>query len=185
MVADSSGQGSRFFPEIRIDLRARHRSSQIRLTPIVQVAAASVVIISAAALGYLGLGWLRAAATVADREAAVLQAETANADLQNEMASLRDKLAVTSRSQEQAEAQLSTFAAQADSLRGIVPSGQVHPSGVGSEEAASVKISQLTQALDQSRRELHQIEVQRATLAARLNKVEADRTEASLRQSKA
>jgi murein DD-endopeptidase MepM/ murein hydrolase activator NlpD len=185
MVAASSGQGSRFFPEIRIDLRARHRSSQIRLTPILQVAAASVVIISAAALGYLGLGWLRAAATVADREAAVLQAETANADLQNEIASLRDKLAVTLRSREQAEAQLSTFAAQADSLRGILPSGQVHPSGAGLEETASIKISQLTQALDQSRRELHQIEVQRATLAARLNKVEADRTEASLRQSKA
>jgi murein DD-endopeptidase MepM/ murein hydrolase activator NlpD len=183
MVAESSGEGSTFFPEIRIDLRTRNRSSQILLAPIVQIAAASAVIIGTAALFYLGIGWIRSARTVADQEAAVVRTETANLDLQDEIASLRDKLAVALRVREQAETQLSAFA-QADALRGNISSGQVHPPTAGSEETAG-KIAQLMQALDQSRRELHQTEAQRATLASRLSKMEADQSETTARQQRA
>jgi murein DD-endopeptidase MepM/ murein hydrolase activator NlpD len=185
MVAESSGQGSWFFPEIRIDLRTGNRSSQILLTPIVQIAAASAVIIGAAALFYLGVSWIRSARTMAEQEAAVVRTETANVDLQDEIASLRDKLALALRSREQAERQLSALAAQTDSLRGIISNGQVHPPTAGSEETAGGKIAQLTQALDQSRRELHQTEAQRATLASRLSKIEADQSETPARQQRA
>jgi len=185
MVTDSSGRGSRFFPEIRIDLRNGERSSQVLLTPIVQIAAAAAVIISAAALVYLGLSWMRAARTAADQETAVMQAETANADLQDEMASLRDKLGIASRDGQQAETQLSALAAQAESVRAFTSHAPIRPPMSASEDnIAAGKIAQLTQALDQSRHELRQNEAQRAALAARLSKREADRDETLRRQSR-
>jgi murein DD-endopeptidase MepM/ murein hydrolase activator NlpD len=183
MVAESSSRGSRFFPEIRIDLRSANRSSLVLLTPIAQIVVASAVILGTTALFYFGVSWLRSAGRAVDQEAAVVRAETANADL-HEIASLRDKLALALRGREQAEWQLSTFAPQADPLRGV-STGQVHPPAAGSEETAGGKIAQLTQALDQSRRELHQAEAQRVTLAARLSKMEADQTETDVRQHRA
>src|SRR5262245_13889212 len=98
---------------------------------MVKFEAASAVTIATAALFYLGIGWIRSARTVADQEAAVVRAETANLDLQDEIASLRDKLALALRVREQAETQLSAFA-QADALRGNISSGQVHPPTAGS-----------------------------------------------------
>jgi murein DD-endopeptidase MepM/ murein hydrolase activator NlpD len=177
MVAESSSRGSRLFPEIRINLRTGRRSSQVLLTPIVQITVVSTVIVIAAALVYFGIGWIRSARTIVRQEAAVVRAETANADLQDETASLRDKLALAVRARDDAEGQLSALARQ--------QRGEMLVPPTASEEASAGKVGQLMQVLDQSQRDLHQAEAQRATLEARLNKVETDRAEAPTRQSRA
>ncbi len=104
MVAQTASRGSRRFPEIRINLRTDSRSSQIVLPPSVQIAAATAVIAFAVAFGFLTLtrpGYERA---LAARQTAMVRAEAANADLQDEVASLHDKLALAARDRRQATA---------------------------------------------------------------------------------
>jgi murein DD-endopeptidase MepM/ murein hydrolase activator NlpD len=79
MVADTSGRGSRLFPEIRVQFT----SWQISVRPGVQIAAASFLVAVVAALCFLSLDRL-----IADMEAATVRAETANADLQRELVGL-------------------------------------------------------------------------------------------------
>jgi murein DD-endopeptidase MepM/ murein hydrolase activator NlpD len=117
MVAETPSRGSRRFPEIRINLRAGSRSSQIVLPPSVQVAAASAVVAFAVAICLFALvrpGYERA---LADKEAAVVRAEKAKADLQDEVASLRNKLAFAARDQQQATADLDRALGDRDRLR--------------------------------------------------------------------
>ena len=112
MVAETPSRGSRLFPEICINLRTGRRSSQIFLPPAVQVAAASAVVAFAVAVCYFIVnrpGYERA---LADREAAMVRAETANADLRDEVASLRAKLALAARDRQQA-----ALAGRLDALR--------------------------------------------------------------------
>jgi murein DD-endopeptidase MepM/ murein hydrolase activator NlpD len=158
MVAETPSRGSRRFPEICINLRTGSRSSQIFLPPPAQIATALAVVVFAVAVCYFAVSRSGYERTVADKEAAVIRAETANADLQDEVASLRDKLALATRDRQQA----------LDAIR----TGAPQPPGL--DEAAG-KIGQLTQALEQAGRELRQVEAQRATLAARLSKIETDR----------
>jgi murein DD-endopeptidase MepM/ murein hydrolase activator NlpD len=197
MVADSSSRGSRLFPEIRIDLRTTSRSSQILVRPAVQITTASAVVIVAVALFYLGVSRIGYVRVLADKETAVVRAETANADLQDELAALRNKLALAARDREQTEERLRALASQTDSLRGLLSSaesrlrsvdersrlsqqrGEVQRPPAATEETAAMasKLSELTQALEQARRELRRVEAQRATLAARLSKIRTDRGE--------
>jgi murein DD-endopeptidase MepM/ murein hydrolase activator NlpD len=177
MVAESPSRGSRLFPEIHIDLRRGSHSSQILLTPAVQIVAVSTVIVIAVAIFWLGVSWFRYARVIANQESAIVRAEAANTDLQGEMASLRDKLALAVHADERAEAQLSAIAGQ---QRGEIPSPSAPP-----EDISAGKIVQLMQALDQSRLELHQAEAQRVTLAARLSRIEGDQSETPARQSRA
>ena len=89
MVAETPSRGSARFPEIRINFRAGSRSSQIMLPPFVQVAAASAVVAFAVTVCFFALarpGYERA---LADRQAAMLRTEAANAGLQDEVVSLR------------------------------------------------------------------------------------------------
>jgi murein DD-endopeptidase MepM/ murein hydrolase activator NlpD len=158
MVAETPSRGSRRFPEICINLRTGSRSSQIFLPPPAQIAAALAVVVFAVAVCYFAVSRSGYERTVADKEAAVMRAETANADLQDEVAGLRDKLALATSDRQQA----------LDDIRSRAP----QPPGL--DEAAG-RIGQLTQALEQAGRELRQVEAQRAALAARLSKIETDR----------
>jgi len=149
------------FPEIRISLRMGSRSSQIFLPPAAQIAAAMAVVAVAVGLCLFGVSRIGYKRALADGEAAVVKAETANADLQDEVANMRDKLALASRDRQQEEGHSSASMA---------------PQSPGSGEAAS-RIDQLTGALEQTRYELHQVEAQRTALVARLSKVETAGTE--------
>ena len=84
MVAETSSRGSRLFPEIRIQFASTH----ISLPPSVQIAAVSSLIAVAAVLCHLSIDRITRDRFIADREAAVIRAETANADLQQELTSL-------------------------------------------------------------------------------------------------
>ena len=198
MVAETSGRGSTLFPEIQIIYRTAARSAQFVLPPVVQTAALLVVIAAAVAISYLGVSRIGHGRLVAGKEAAVVRAETANADLQDEMASLRDELAAAARDREQAEARWSALMGQAETLRGLLSAaeaklrsqqrGEVQQQGSAYEEAATSKtsrIGELTRALEQTQRELHQVEAQRATLMARLSKALADRAQKQAHRHKA
>jgi murein DD-endopeptidase MepM/ murein hydrolase activator NlpD len=158
MVAETPSRRSRRLPEICINLRTSSRSWQIFVPPPAQIAAALAVVAFAVAVCYSAVSRSGNEERAADKEAAVMRAETANADLQDEVASLRDKLALATRDRQQA---------LEDPRSGA-------PQPPGFDEAAG-RISQLTQGLEQAGRELRQVEAQRASLAARLSKIETDR----------
>lgn len=182
MVADTSSRGSGRFPEISIHIGP----SKIALPPAVQIAAVSAMTMIVVALCYLGASRVNYDRLSAQREAAVVRAETANADLQDEMASLREKIAAAIGDRQQAEERLLALASQSDSLRGLLstteaklqsledPRGraaqlraEIQPRPISDEAAAAngSRTSRLAQTLDQT---------QRAALAARLSKVEPD-----------
>lgn len=203
MVAQTSSRGSGFFPEICIRLRTGNRSSQFLLPPVVQIAAVSAGIV-AVALSFFGVTRIGYDRVVADEEAAVARAETANADLQDELSGLRDKLAVVIHDREQAETRSSALASQADALRGLLSSAEAKlssldernrateqrgeiqqtPTAFDETAAKASRIGQSPQALGQTQRALYQAEAQRATLGARLSKIQAgyDATAKKLQQ---
>src|SRR5260370_22302027 len=94
MVGETPSRGSRRFPEICINLRTGSRSSQIFLPPAVQIAAASAVVVFTVAVCYFMVSRSGYERAVAGKEAAVARAETTNADLQHQVASRRDVLAL-------------------------------------------------------------------------------------------
>src|SRR3974390_617774 len=116
MVAETPSRGSSRFPEIRLNLRIGSRSSQIVLPPSVQFAAASAVVAFAVAVCFFvpaRPGYERA---LADKQAMV-RAETANAGLRAEVATLRDKLALAARDRRRATADLDRALSDRDRLR--------------------------------------------------------------------
>jgi murein DD-endopeptidase MepM/ murein hydrolase activator NlpD len=117
MVAETPSRGSSRFSEIRRNLRTRSRSSQIRLPPLVQLAAASAVVAFAAAVSFVVLARTGYERALNDKQAAMVRAETANAGLRAEMASLRDKLALAARDRRRATADLDRALSDRDRLR--------------------------------------------------------------------
>jgi murein DD-endopeptidase MepM/ murein hydrolase activator NlpD len=117
LVAEIPSRGSRRFPEIRINLRIGSRSSQIVLPPSVQVAAAAAVVAFAVAVCFFALVRLGYERALADRGAAMVRAETANANLRDKVASLRDELALAARDRRQAAADLDRALGDRDRLR--------------------------------------------------------------------
>jgi murein DD-endopeptidase MepM/ murein hydrolase activator NlpD len=112
MVAEIPNRGSRRFPEIRINLCTGSRSSQIVLPPAAQVAAASAIVALAVMVCCFLVnrsGYQRA---LADKEAAMARAEALNADLRDEVASLRAELALAARDRQQADPRYLILAGQ-------------------------------------------------------------------------
>src|ERR1700757_5438958 len=105
-MAEIASRGSTRFPEIRINLRTRSRSSQIALPPSVLVEAISAVVAFAVAVCFFALARPGYEGALADKEAALGRAATANAGLQDEVASLRGKLALAARDRQPAPADL-------------------------------------------------------------------------------
>ena len=117
MVAETPSRGSSRFPEVRLNLRTRSRSSQIVLPPFVQLAAASAVVAFAVAVCFFVLARLGYERALADKQAAIVRTETANAGLRAEVASLRDKLALAARDRRRASADLDRALSDRDRLR--------------------------------------------------------------------
>jgi murein DD-endopeptidase MepM/ murein hydrolase activator NlpD len=117
MIAETPSRGSSRFPEVRLNLRTRSRSSQIVLPPFVQLAAASAVVAFALAVCFFVLARLGYERALADKQAAIVRTETANAGLRAEVASLRDKLALAARDRRRASADLDRALSDRDRLR--------------------------------------------------------------------
>jgi murein DD-endopeptidase MepM/ murein hydrolase activator NlpD len=118
MVAKAANQGGRFFPALCVQFRTAKRSSKIVLSPIVQGSVLAGVAAIAAALVYLGVSQIGYIRLVDKEELAVARVESANVDLQGDVAALRDRLAVAARDRAAAEDRLSRLTSQADELRG-------------------------------------------------------------------
>ncbi len=101
------------------------------------------------------------------------RAESANADLQDALARLRDQLGVANQSLTMAQNRIATLSDEAQRQLAT------------SETSKTDRVTQLTRALEQAQRELHLAEAQRVTLMARLSKAIADLTENQSRQQQA
>jgi murein DD-endopeptidase MepM/ murein hydrolase activator NlpD len=118
MVAVPSSWGRKFFPAVCIQFRTATRSSQITLSPAVQISALAALVAAATAFAYLGISQIGYVRLVGDKESAVARMERANVDLQDDVANLRDRLAASSRDRTAAENRLSALGSEANTLRG-------------------------------------------------------------------
>ena len=133
---------------------------------------------AAAAVGlaasvYFGVGYARYGLLATAEQRAAMRAESANADLQDALARLRDQLGAANQALNLAQGRIGALSDEAKSQQAV------------SEQAASTKadrVAQLTHALEQAQRELHLAEAQRVTLMARLSKAVADLTDEQARQ---
>ena len=117
MVAVPSSWGRRLFPAVCIQFRTATRSSQIALSPAVQVSALAAFVAAATAFAYLGISQIGYVRLVGDKELAVARIERANVDLQDNVANLRDRLAASARDRAMAEDRLSALANETNTLR--------------------------------------------------------------------
>jgi len=136
---------------------------------------------AAAAVGlaasvYFGVGYARYGLLATAEQRAAMRAESANADLQEALARLRDQLGTANHALNQAQSRIGALSDEAKNQQAV------------SEQVATSKadrVAQLTRALEQAQRELHLAEAQRVTLMARLSKAVVDLTEEQARQQQA
>jgi murein DD-endopeptidase MepM/ murein hydrolase activator NlpD len=191
MTANSSGWGRCIFPEIRISLPETRRTSAVMLPPIVQVAALLATIAGLAGLAILGYSRFAANRLIAERDAAVIQAQTANAALRTDIAGLQEKIAAAARKRRETEDRLTAATNETAKLRDRLAGAEASlhalqvqqsvaaaPSGNGAKEPApDARAAQLAETLDQTKLALRQAAAEGATLSARLSKTEADRAD--------
>src|SRR5262249_28316273 len=93
MVVKLAKWGARLFPERQILVRTEGRVSCITLTRRSQVAAASGMFLSIAAVGYLVAGYVHFGHVITAKQAQVARAELSNQELRRELASLQSQVA--------------------------------------------------------------------------------------------
>jgi murein DD-endopeptidase MepM/ murein hydrolase activator NlpD len=146
---------------------SRHR----RITAL-----AAGAIFAVASVGYFAAGYIRYQRLVVAEVAAMSRTASANADLQDALARMRNELGAANQALSAAQNRVSALSEEAHRQ-------------LASSEASVVskgdRISQLTHALEQAQLELHRAEAQHATLLARLSKAEADLSAGQQRQHEA
>jgi chromosome segregation ATPase len=191
MVAETSRLGKKLFPKVRVIVTGGARRAPFVLTPAAQIAAVSGLLCGALSLCYPGMSQVSAVHRVAEEERAVVRAEIANADLQDAVARLQNKLARTAGDRvavanrlptltgetRALSDQLATAEAKLEAARELQKTQQPTPSG--QPQSGPDRIAQLQAALAHVQLDIHTLEAESATLAARLNKTEADRAEES------
>ncbi|HEY3908931.1 MAG TPA: peptidoglycan DD-metalloendopeptidase family protein [Stellaceae bacterium] len=123
-----------------------------------QAAFVFVLMLVAGALASLGISRIGYKRLVADKDAAIVRAQTANADLKDDVAGLREQLAGLARDRDQAQRRAAALSGQADTLRGLLQSTQTK-----------------LKSLNQTRQALRAEQAESAALNAQLGKTEADR----------
>ncbi len=175
-VTDLLRWGSLSFPEKRwlwsrasggVEFVSAHRKASV-------LGAAAAVGLAASV--YFGVGYARYGLLATAEQRAAMRAESANADLQEALARLRDQLGTANHALNQAQSRIGALSDEAKNQQAV------------SEQVATSKadrVAQLTRALEQAQRELHLAEAQRVTLMARLSKAVVDLTEEQARQQQA
>ena len=116
---------------------------------------------------WCGAGYMHYQRLAAGEQAAAIQAEQVNADLQAALARLRDQLGTARQSLNTAQTRISSLSDDAQQ----------------NSSSKADRIAQLNRALDQAQRDLHLAEAQRATLMARVSKAETDLADGQTRQA--
>jgi murein DD-endopeptidase MepM/ murein hydrolase activator NlpD len=175
-VTDLLRWGSASFPEERSIWSRAHAAVAVMLRHRRIAALAAAAVLGVASTGYFASGYVRYQRLVAADAAAISRTASANADLQDALARMRDELGAATQS-------LSTAQSRVNAL-----SDEAQRQITSSQETAVSKadrIAQLTRALEQAQRELHLAEAQHATLLARLSKAEADVSQGQQRRQQA
>ena len=166
------------------------------MPPARQVLVVAAAVAAVGMICYLGIRCAVDERIAARGRAAELRMERANADLQDTIAALQDKLGGVTRDREQIQNRLARLGSQSGVLRGLLytaeeklrslaeartelsqQTGAMQEQLSASEQSSSSqagRIAELTRTLAEARRELHDAQAQRATLTARLSKIEAD-----------
>ena len=173
MIGNLMPKGTWRFPEIgfaaqpitsALDVLRTHR----RHAPLAVAVGVAVV-----AVGFAATGYIRHAHNVADAQITASHIEAANIDLQDQLGRLRDQIAASNRDLAAAQSRVVALTEEvhAHTQAAATPAEAAQPTGKGGDKAA-----QMSQAL-------HVAEAQRATLAARLSKAEADLAEQQAKQA--
>ncbi len=149
MVTENRSPGSKVFPEIRICFFGKAPARLPRWTP---AAVLLVMVAGSAGVCHFAAKSMAERQLVADAQAALARAQTANADLRGDVAGLGDRLASVARQRQAVEADASF------------------------EDG---RLAELARALAGSRQALLQEQAKSTTLTARLGKTEADRAAAA------
>jgi murein DD-endopeptidase MepM/ murein hydrolase activator NlpD len=206
MVADNSGWGSRYFPQIRISFRS---SASIALPARLQAALLSSLLAGVSAFAYVGASRLGYEHVAAEKDAAAARAQSANSNLKRQVVGLQDKLAAFTRERVKAQHQAAVLESQAANLRdqlfatagkleaieladGLLaqPFGDIEqqpPSVAPEANSQTGRSVEPTPAPDETNQAVQQERARNAALTARLGQMQADRAaeEAQFAQYKA
>jgi murein DD-endopeptidase MepM/ murein hydrolase activator NlpD len=173
MVSGLLHRGTWRFPAAHPIAHAGGVFGLIRARRVHAVAAVSAGI-AVIAVAFATVGYIRHARTADDAQVEASRIESANIDLQDELAKLRDKIAASNRDMAAAQARVAALLEEArqHAQQAVTPPAATEAPGAPKGD----KVAQLTSAL-------HVAEAQRATLAARLSKAEADLAEQVARQA--
>jgi murein DD-endopeptidase MepM/ murein hydrolase activator NlpD len=133
---------------------------------------ASVAGVAVIAVAFTAFNYVRHSRSVAEAQAAASRVETANIDLQDELARLRDQVAASGRDLAAAQSRVASLNEEVHA--------RSQPQPVPAEPAPSAAKGDKSVQLSQ---QLHVAEAQRATLAARLSKAEAELNEQQSKQN--
>lgn len=195
MIAETSGGGSRFFPEIRI----RFRSSDPRFfSPRWQAAMLITTLAGIGVLACVGVTLTRYGHRVAEKAAAAAGLRTTNSDLQNQLNGLWRKLADLQRDRAQAQQEAQASAEQTQTLRDELASAEakldsfaqvddqiaalrdnIAKLGTGPIAETAPKLpapGAIMTATDEARQALQQEQARNAALNAQLQQIQSDRT---------
>jgi murein DD-endopeptidase MepM/ murein hydrolase activator NlpD len=173
MIGNLMHKGTLRFPEIGFAQPIAATLDLLR-TRRKHVLLASVAGIAVVAVALTAAGYVRHARKVAAAQNSASHVEAANIDLQDELARLRDKIATSNRDLAAAQNRVVALAEEAHAAR--AQAAQAPAADATSSTAKGDKVAQLSQAL-------HVAEAQRATLAARLSKAEAELAEQQAKQA--
>jgi murein DD-endopeptidase MepM/ murein hydrolase activator NlpD len=134
---------------------------------------ASVASVAVAAVAVTAVGYVWYQKSAAEAQIAASRVETANVDLQDELARLRDQIAASNRDLSAAQSRVVALTEE------MHAQAQPQPAPAAETAAPPVKGDKAAQLSQQ----LHIAEAQRATLAARLSKAEADLAEQQAKQT--
>ncbi|HXO00753.1 MAG TPA: hypothetical protein VN900_01770, partial [Stellaceae bacterium] len=174
MTSNSMNKGALRLPDLRFIARPIATALvlvRLRRNHALLASAAGIVIVAGA---FTAIGYVRHAHGVSEAQIAASRVETANIDLQDELARLRDAVAASNRDLSAAQ---SRVVALTEEMHAHAQAQQPAPAAEPTTAPAKGdKATQLSQAL-------HVAEAQRATLAARLSKAEADLAEQQAKQA--
>jgi murein DD-endopeptidase MepM/ murein hydrolase activator NlpD len=155
MVAETSGWGSKLFPEVRICFRS---STPLVISPLVQAAVLSGLVAGAAAFAYLGASRLNAEHLLTKRAAEAALARTADGNLQREIDTLRHMLVALTEDRDRVQSKAGSLVGRAETLRNRLATAEAN---LGS--------------LDRTEQALQQEKARSADLSAQLGKMQSER----------
>lgn len=172
MIGNLMQKGALRLPAIRPVAQPFANTLKVIRSRPQSVLLASVAGVAVIAVAFTAFSYVRHTRSAAEAQAAASRVETANIDLQDELARLRDQVTASGRDLAAAQSRVVALTEEARA-RAQPPTAPAEPAPSAAKGEKSVQLSQ----------QLHVAEAQRATFAARLSKAEADLAEQQTKQN--